>query len=119
MFNTKTVKFINYLKKTAAETSSGLQQKKYKITKTYKNNAGPGTGLGAGIGAVAGFHVPPKYRALGIGLGGLAGAGIGRLIGKRSIDKKLTKSQEINLKREEKRNEGASIPRLSMSKTLK
>ena len=117
MLNEKTLKFIEQLEKTAADSSQGQRQEKYKYKITKKNNTGSGTALGAGLGAFAGA-LSPKYKSLAAGAGALTGAGIGNLIGRKSVDTSVQKEKQQDIKRVEKKESGAKVPTLSSPSRL-
>jgi len=120
MFNKKTQDLIQNLEKTAAisDSSSGEAQLKKKVQVTQSDNEGSGAGLGALIGAGSGA-LSKKYKALAVAAGGIGGGLLGKYLGKRTIDTKRVSSTERAVKKQQKRPEGAEVPRLTDQKVLK
>lgn len=114
MLDEKTLKFIDYLEKTASDSSQGQRQEKFKLKVTKKNNAGAGAAIGAGLGALSGAF-SPKYKSLGIAGGALAGAGLGRLLGRKTYDTNVQSEKQQDLKRVEKKDSNARIPSINQN----
>ena len=76
--------------------------------------AGLGAVLGAGAGALSLKHKP--FKAL---LGALGGALAGKEIGKRTIGTSRNVTSEGVIKKQEKKPQGAEVPRLTDEKVLK
>lgn len=120
MFDKDTNKIINDLEKTAAisDSSTGEAQLKKKTQVTQSDNEGKGMALGSLIGAGSGA-LSKKYKAIATAVGGLGGALLGKQIGKRTINTKRVTTNEKAIKKQQKRPEGAEVPRLTDEKVLK
>ena len=117
MIDNKTTDFLEGITKEAADSSTGMSQVKKKKQTNQRDFEGEGAGLGALIGAGAGA-LSKKYKPLTTAAGGVLGALTGREMGKRTIGTRRTSVTEGTVKRQERKPQGAEVPRLTDQKVL-
>jgi len=106
-----------FLEKIAKDNATGMSQLKKRIVKRDQDYTGTGAGLGAILGAGAGA-LSPKYKPMTAGVGGLIGALAGREMGKRTVGKTRTETQEGVMKKQQKART-PKIPIMDDAKILK
>lgn len=120
MLDNKTQNLIKELEKTAAseESSTGVSQIKKRKQTTQRDFEGEGAGLGALLGAASGA-LSAKHKSIKALAGALGGALAGKELGKRTIGTSRNVTSEGVIKKQEKKPQGAEVPRLTDEKVLK